>query len=38
MKTDIKKRVQKLKAKELVVDNQTQEIEAIEQELQYSSE
>jgi len=28
MKTDIKKRVQKLKAKELVVDNQTQEIEA----------
>jgi len=28
MKTDIKKRVQKLKATELVVDNQTQEIEA----------
>jgi len=28
MKTDIKKRVHKLKATELVVDNQTQEIEA----------
>jgi len=38
MKTDIKKRVQKLKATELVIDNLTQDIEAVEQALQYSSE
>ena len=41
MKMDIKKRVQKLKATELVIDNLTQDIEAVEaveQALQYSSE
>jgi len=35
---DIKKRVQKLKATELVIDNLTHDIEAVEQALQYSSE